>query len=92
LRLHFAELEDIKPGQRVFDVKLQGKTVLRDFDVIKAAGGRNRALVKQFDQIVATKGILLELIPKVKELTPASAPIISGIEILPPAQSSSVAP
>ena len=41
VRLHFAELADIAPGRRVFDVKLQGRTVVREFHGIKAA----RALV-----------------------------------------------
>ncbi|MGB2823161.1 MAG: malectin domain-containing carbohydrate-binding protein, partial [Phycisphaerae bacterium] len=38
---------DDKPGGRVFDVAVQGKTVLKDFDVVAAAGGPNRAVVKE---------------------------------------------
>ena len=34
VRLHFAELEGARPGERVFDVKLQGKVVLKDFDIV----------------------------------------------------------
>ena len=37
VRLHFAEPDDVKPGERVFDVKLQGNVVLRDFDVVREA-------------------------------------------------------
>ena len=81
LALHFAEVEGAEPGQRVFDVKLQGKVVLKDFDVAKAAGGANRAVVKQFHDVVAARAVTVELVPKTKELTPLSAPIISGIEI-----------
>ena len=81
LLLHFAELEDVKSGQRVFDVKLQDETVLRDFDVIEAASGRNRSAIKRFDHIVASKGIVLELVPKAKHITPATAPILSAIEV-----------
>jgi len=83
LRLHFAELDDIEPGQRVFDVKVQGKVVLKDFDVIKAAGGRDRAVVKQINNIVAARTLTIELVPKTAKLTSATAPILSGIEILP---------
>ena len=83
VRLHFAELEDVERGQRVFDVKLQGKTVLEDFDVVRAARGRNRAIVKQFDGITASRALTLELISKAAELTPSTAPILNAIEVLP---------
>ncbi len=39
VRLHFAELEDVAPGERVFDVLVQGKTVVENLDVVKEAGG-----------------------------------------------------
>ncbi len=82
LRLHFAEIEDAKPGQRVFDVKLQGKTVLTDFDIVKAAGGPNRAVIKRFDDVVAAGAVTLELVPKTQQVTASTAPIISGIEVI----------
>ena len=81
VRLHFAELEDTEPGERVFDVKLQGKVVLKDFDVVKAAGGRGRAVVKQFDGIVVSGALAVDLVPKTKEITASTAPILSGIEV-----------
>ncbi len=81
VRLHFAEIEGAKPGQRVFDVKLQDKLVLKDFDIAAAAGG-NHAVVKQFDGIVAAGALNVELIPKAKEPSAISAPIISGIELI----------
>ncbi|NQT54115.1 hypothetical protein HQ576_18815, partial [bacterium] len=83
VRLHFAELDDVRRGERVFDVRLQGKTVLEDFDVVRAARGRNRAVVKEFDGVVARRAIMLEFIPKAAEVTERTAPILSAIEILP---------
>ncbi len=82
VRLHFAELEDVKPGQRVFDVKLQGRVVLKDLDVVKEAGGRNIALIKEVKGIEAGEVLKIELIPKAKQLTPLSVPIISALELL----------
>ncbi|NOX53165.1 MAG: hypothetical protein GXP27_01745 [Planctomycetes bacterium] len=35
VRLHFAEIEDVVPGQRIFDVAIQGKTVAKQLDVIR---------------------------------------------------------
>lgn len=82
VRLHFAELDGAKPGERVFDVKLQDKVVLEDFDIVKEAGGGNRALVKEFAGIVASTELALELVPKAQEVTERAAPIISGMEIV----------
>ena len=81
VRLHFAELDDTEPGKRVFDVKIQGKTVLEDFDVVKAAGGSRRAVVKQFDGITARRALMLEMVPKAGEVTALTAPIISAVEV-----------
>ena len=72
VRLHFAELDDVQPGQRVFDVKLQGQTVLKGFDIVKEAGIRT-ALVKEFSHIRATDALALEFVPRHCELPAAGA-------------------
>jgi outer membrane protein assembly factor BamB len=81
VRLHFAELEDTKPGTRVFDVRLQGQTVLKDFDIAKTVGVRT-ALMKEFRGVKAGDAVTLEFVPKSKVLTPATAPILSGLELM----------
>ncbi|MCU0874642.1 MAG: PQQ-binding-like beta-propeller repeat protein, partial [Pirellulaceae bacterium] len=48
VRLHFAEPEDLQPGERVFDVRLQDEPVLKGFDIVQAAGAPRRAVVKEF--------------------------------------------
>ncbi len=84
VRLHFAELDGAKPGERVFDVTLQNQTVLKDFDIAAAAQGSRRAVVKQFDGVIAARAVTLQLLPKSKQLTTMTAPTLCGIEILPP--------
>jgi hypothetical protein len=81
VRLHFAEPDDIKPGQRIFDVKLQDQIVLKGFDVAKEAGGVRTALVKEFKSVRATEALALEFIASGKELTAGSAPILSALEV-----------
>ena len=76
VRLHFAELENLEPGQRVFDVKLQGGVVLEGLDVVKETGTSNTALVKEFRGIHAADTIRLTLVPRTDR-----EPIISAIEI-----------
>jgi len=80
VRLHFAETNAnvaSQPGSRIFDVKIQGNTVLPDLDVMNAAGGDEMALVKVFSRIQVTAGILEITFEKKKQ-----NPEINGIEIL----------
>jgi hypothetical protein len=69
------EPEDIGVGARVFDVALQGKTVLNELDVALDAGGSRKAMVKEFATTVRDRILRLELSQKGK--LPA---ILSGVE------------
>jgi Malectin domain len=48
VRLHFAEVYWNAANQRKFHVNINGTRVLTDFDVYAAAGGKNKAHVRQF--------------------------------------------
>ncbi|MFP6899348.1 MAG: PQQ-binding-like beta-propeller repeat protein [Opitutales bacterium] len=74
--LHFAEPEDHKPGERVFDVLLQGDLVAEALDLAKESGGSLNALVKRLEGVKATDSILVELKP-VKGET-----VIAGLEVV----------
>jgi hypothetical protein len=76
VRLYFAELEDVKPGERVFSVSLQGEEVLTDLDVVKAAGGKMRGIMKEFRGVKIGRTLELSLTSK------SGAAIISGIEVM----------
>ncbi|HLG76031.1 MAG TPA: malectin domain-containing carbohydrate-binding protein, partial [Ktedonobacteraceae bacterium] len=75
-RLHWAELTFSNPGQRVFNVAINGNTVLSNFDVF-ATGGYKKALVKEFTATADSNGQINI------SFTQAGAdnPFISGIEI-----------
>jgi hypothetical protein len=81
VRLHFAELDDVKEGERVFDVLLQGKTILKDFDIVRAAGGRFRAVTRECRAVSAERQLDLRLVPKALPLTDRNAPTLSGLEV-----------
>jgi hypothetical protein len=66
----------------VFDVKLQGKVVLKSFDIVAEAGAGNRAVVKEFKGIMAVDEIKLEMVSKAADMKGAKAPIISGMQVL----------
>jgi len=82
VRLHFAEPRKHPPGRRVFSVSLQGKRALKDFDIVKEAGGPDRAVVKEFKGVRAGKELKLQLAPNDGQAAPAGLPIISAIEVI----------
>jgi hypothetical protein len=53
------------PGQRVFDIAINGATVAKDFDLSAKAGGKNRALVETF-VVDASEGTICLSVPHVK--------------------------
>jgi hypothetical protein len=48
VELFFAETYQDGPGKRMFDVALNGQTVLKNFDTFQESGGKDRAIVKTF--------------------------------------------
>jgi len=76
VRLYFAEPEHVKPGGRVFSIRIQGKEVLGDFDVVKTAGARMRGIVKEFTGIKVGRTLDLAMTAK------SGVSILSGIELL----------
>ncbi len=77
VRLYFAEPEDLTPGQRVFQVTLQGETVLTEFDVAREAGGVRKALVREFPGVEVRGDLVVALQPAAD--CQVAAPILSGI-------------
>lgn len=82
VRLHFAELFDNAPNMRVEDIRLNDSLVLKDFDIFKAAGGLNKAVVKEFTGIAPdAKGNIVIRISAAAQ-SPDKNAKICGIEIL----------
>jgi len=75
--LHFAQTEAGPAGRRVFDVKVQGKTVVSRLDIAAAAGGANRALVRELGPVDAKGTLTIELVP-----IRGKAPLICALEVL----------
>jgi len=82
VRLAFADPENDQPGRRIFDIKLQGKLVQEDFDIVGQSGGRDRAVFKQFDGIEVVDNLVIELAPKTAKPTAEQLPILHGVEIM----------
>ena len=79
VRLHFAEIYFANPGQRVFDVKINGASALSNFDIVAAAGGPNKAVVREFTPTADANGkITLDFAATVDNAK------ISGLEVIIP--------
>jgi hypothetical protein len=81
VKLHFAELSGAAPGERVFSIRLQGKTAADSVDVVKEAGGPKKALVKTFPGIAAGRTLDVEFVP-VSTQDEKALPILNGIEVI----------
>jgi hypothetical protein len=76
VRLHFIETH-VAPGERLFDIDIEGVTMESDFDIRAAAGAINRALVLEYT-VGATDN---ELDIGLRRGPTASGPILMGIEV-----------
>src|SRR5262249_39687675 len=77
VNLKFAEVTSSQPGQRVFNVAINGTPVLTNFDIAANAGGMLIALDKPFPVNVTNGQITIQF-----TAGPANAPMINAIEIL----------
>ncbi|MCP4506428.1 MAG: hypothetical protein GY826_08535, partial [Fuerstiella sp.] len=76
VRLHFSEPDPVSVGERVFNVSVQGNTVIEQLDVAKESGGRNRAIVREVRGIEADSRVRIDLEPV------RGRAILCGVEIV----------
>jgi hypothetical protein len=62
--LKFAENYYNLPGQRIFDVQIEGRTVLAGLDIFAAAGGKGRAYDRVFATTVRDGQLTVTFIPR----------------------------
>ncbi len=82
VRLGFRPADGDQPGRRVCDIKLQGRTVAKDFDIAQSAGGVDKAVIQEFKDIAIEENLLLELAPKAATPDKTQAPLLSFVEII----------
>jgi fibronectin type 3 domain-containing protein len=78
VRLHFCELSWTAAGQRLFNVAINGTSVLSNFDIFAAAGGQNKANIQQFNATANSNGQIVIAFSQGS----ADNPEIAGIEVL----------
>ncbi|KAH6837289.1 Leucine-rich repeat transmembrane protein kinase [Perilla frutescens var. hirtella] len=94
VRLHFAEImysdsaNFSSNGRRIFDVAIQGKVVLTDFNIAKEANGVGKGIFKDFEVLVNGSTLEIHLYWTGKGTTSVPArgvygPLISAIAVTP---------
>ena len=76
--LKFAEVSQGGPGQRVFNVAINGVPVLSNFDIFARTGGQNIALDESFPVTVSNGRILIQFTNGW-----ANSPMVNAIEVMP---------
>ncbi|MCX7590230.1 MAG: malectin domain-containing carbohydrate-binding protein, partial [Kiritimatiellae bacterium] len=74
VRLHLAELENCRPGERIFSVLIQGNHTLENLDIAQLAGGPMRAIVREVRGVTVTNDVVFQFVPVRGE------PLLCGIE------------
>jgi len=78
VRLFFAETYVRKVGERVFDIWINGKRVLEDFDILKEAGAFETGVVREFTGISPSKKgtIQIKLVAKTQNAKVCAVEIV----------------
>jgi outer membrane protein assembly factor BamB len=76
VKLYFAALDDAA-AEAQFDIAINDRVVEKELNVARAAGGANRALVKTYQLIPVSRGLVLELRPGDGKTLPE----IAGVEV-----------
>jgi hypothetical protein len=76
VRLFFADRENTAVGQRIQDVRVQGTSVLTDFDIVAAAGGTRCGIVHTLRNIQVDSDFELRLSVQ------SGRTLINGIELI----------
>jgi beta-galactosidase len=77
VRLHFDEFYWTKPGQRVFNVSINGTQVLSNFDVLATAGGQDIAIAEPFTTTANAQGQINLQFTAITDNA-----VINGIEVI----------
>ena len=79
VRLYFWEVDRTAKGKRVFDVVMQGKTLLKEFDVAAETESNGGCLVKEFMHIPVKDTLQVKLRSRPGQTAPT---LICGIELI----------
>lgn len=78
IKLYFAERGNRAVGGRIFDVEIEGTIVLKDFDIVAAAGAPRTLVTREFTRTITDGYINIKFLRGIIQ-----NPMINAIEIIP---------
>ncbi|HPM79323.1 MAG TPA: PQQ-binding-like beta-propeller repeat protein [Candidatus Anammoximicrobium sp.] len=81
LRLVFARAAGDQPGQRVFDVRVQGELACQGVDAAAASGNADGFAVREVKNVPVSDQLVIEFASAHASPTPAQMPILCGLEV-----------
>jgi len=81
VRLYLGKKAGAQPGDCVFSVELQGKTLAKKLDVAKKAGNKP-GLIKEFTGIHVENTLDIQLNTLYEPSGPNTLPVLCGMEII----------
>jgi hypothetical protein len=82
VRLYFAEPRNLSPGNRVFSIRLQGRNVEKELDVVKDTGAAWAGVMKEYRGVRVEQALEVELSPGKETPGPDEMPILNGMEVI----------
>lgn len=81
LRLIFGSVAGDKPGQRVFDVRVQGELACAGVDVVGKSVGEAGFLAREVKGVTVSDKLVIDRCSSSDKPTPLQMPILSGLEV-----------
>jgi outer membrane protein assembly factor BamB len=81
VRLGFCALPHDRPGQRVFDIRVNGKALVEKFDAVAATGGPDRAVWREFT-VEGEHQAVIDFVAANSSPTLDEAPILNAVEVI----------
>jgi outer membrane protein assembly factor BamB len=82
VRLALSDPDNAEAGQRVFAVKLQGKTAIARLDVAQESGGKNRAMLRELGPVEVKDKLVLDFVPLGDKPSVRQSPIVHAVEVI----------
>lgn len=81
VRFGFRAPQGDQPGRRIWDIKLQDRTVCKGFDLTQAAE-TGAAVVLEFTEVTVSDKLSVEFVPKGESPGQAEAPLVNFVEVV----------
>jgi outer membrane protein assembly factor BamB len=82
IRLGFKPMPKDRLGSRIFEVFLNDKLALEQFDIVKTAQNTDNIVVKEFTNVPIKDNLKVRFVPNIQNCTADQAPIINFIEVI----------